>query len=149
MSEETLREVQLPSGATLKLNAAPFRDAHALFQAFLAFQSIINQFYPAELLKKEDQKEALRSLIPWALSSQQFHQALTVCFKRCLYKTNIPGPTDADLPVNDKTFETPEARGDFAKVCVEVAVENLDPFMSGLWRELSGKPKAPESSSQR
>ncbi len=140
MEEEILKEVTLPSGANLKMNPAPFKDAHALFQSFLIFQSAMKDFYPVEVLEEQDQKKAVRALVPWSLSSPAVHAALTACFKRCLYR---------DLPINEKTFEPVEARGDFIEVCTEVAAENLNPFMKGLWQELSRNGLRKGDSSQK
>lgn len=114
-----MKEVNLPSGAVLKLQVAPFADAKALYQAVL-----------------EEVKNVKKVDVDWAsifielscvgFSSKKIESALEQCFKRCLYD---------DKKIDKDTFEPVDSRQDYVVVCLAVAKENIMPFMKGLYAE--------------
>lgn len=116
-----MREVQLPSGATLKITPAEFPVAKALYQAVLREVRGING---------ADMKDILKEVFCAGFSSPQIEACLWDCFKRCLYNSG-----GGDLKITPDTFEPVERRGDYMKVCTEVAKENITPFVKSLYAE--------------
>jgi len=113
-----LKEILLPSGATLKVQLSPLIDAKALLSAVLE---------ESKNLKIESQTDIdlglLKDIVCAGFSSPKIDKALTACMKRALYN---------DLKIDDKTFEPEDARQDYLIVCFEVAKANLLPFMKSL-----------------
>jgi len=72
----------------------------------------------------------LKTALVTAFSSQQVEAALWVCFAKCVYKAN---PNAGDLKIDKDTFEPVAARGDYVSVCMEVAEENIAPFVKSLF----------------
>jgi len=116
-----MREYTLPSGAVLKIQPAPFRDARALYQAILE---------EARALKIDAETEIdvnlMKDLMCTAFSSKKIEAALDVCFKRALYN---------DGRISDDTWEPEAARGDYMPACIEVAKENILPFTKSLYSQ--------------
>lgn len=109
----------MPSGAILEINLAPFADANAL-----------NKAVAKELLKIKIDKDLeledpnfIKDLVCTAISSDEIMGALWSCFKRCTYN---------NLKINQDSFESEEARGDYFNVCKEVLIGNLAPFGKSL-----------------
>ncbi len=115
-----MREVNLPSGAILKVAAAPFADAKALYQAMLAEMREI----PVSL--GVDMGVVIKDLFCAGMSSPIVDAAITKCVARCLYNGE---------KITTATFEPVEARADYVKVLAEVAKENVFPFMKSLFAE--------------
>ena len=116
-----MREVKMPSGATLKITPAPFSESKALYQALL------REVKGIPINKDMPMVELYKSLYTSAFSSAEVEKALWPCMSRCLYN---------DLKVTPDTFEPVEARQDYEQVCIEVAKENAGPFANRLYAEL-------------
>lgn len=114
---DNIREVTLKSGTVLKINDAPFKDAHALYQ------SVLRMLVFQEVPEGKEKRDVVREYLPLSLSSTEVHQATMKCFQRCLY---------GDQKITEATFEPLEARSDFVQACLEVQIQNLDPFLGGL-----------------
>ncbi len=118
-----LKEIVLPSGAILKIGLAPFSDAKTLYQAFLS------ELKSVQMSEKSEATGLLKDLLCVGLSSKSIEAALAPCLKRCLYN---------DRKITDESiFESVEARGDYLQVCLEVAKENILPFVKSLFAEYS------------
>lgn len=109
----------LPSGAKLEIALAPFQDANNLQRAFARELKNVKISSAMEV----SDVNFMKDLICTAVSSDSIMDALNVCMKRCAYN---------GLRIDKETFEAEEARGDFLIVCMEVAKENLLPFLKGL-----------------
>ncbi len=118
-----MREVQLPSGAVLKITEAPFLDAKALYQAVLAeFKGVP--------VANETEKAWVKELICIGFSSLAIERCLWKCLDRCTYH---PAGVDAPEKIAPATFDPVERREDWIKVCMEVAQDNIAPFMKSLY----------------
>lgn len=121
-----MREVVLPSGAVLKITVAPFADSKRLCQAVLRQASAI------QLADKLDIAYFLKDVFCLSFSSPEIEAALWECFKRCTYNSG-----DADAKISSDTFEDVKARDDYMVVCIEVAKDNIFPFMKSLYAQFS------------
>lgn len=119
-----MREVKLPSGAHLKIGPASFKDAKALYQALLREMKNLNSGAKTDILM------LCKEVLCTAYSSPEIEACLWECFKKCIYC----GPS-GDLKIDDSTFEPVKAREDYITVCMEVAKENVAPFMKSLYAE--------------
>lgn len=132
-----MKEVKLPSGAILKITPSPFAEARALYQAALREFKGINIGSGVEL------SVLYKELFCTGFSSPEIEAKLWECFKRCTYDNG-----KGDLKIDAATFEPVDAREDYLSVCMEVAKENVGPFMKSLLREyksaLAMTEKAPE-----
>lgn len=115
-----MREVKLPSGATLKVKAAPFSDSKALYQA------VLKEMRGVELKSETRTMELYKNLFCAGFSSKEIESTLVPCLERCTYNDHKIGPD---------TFEADKAREDYVTVCVEVAKENISPFLKSLYAE--------------
>ena len=111
----------MPSGAILKVVPASFAAAKDLYQALL------EEAKGLAIKSDMDMAQVYKDLFCIGFSSKKIEAALWECFKRCTY-----GGTGADLKVDKDTFEPIEARGDYVQACIEVAKENVLPFVKGL-----------------
>lgn len=116
-----MREVELPSGATLKITCAEFVVSKALYQA------VIKELRGVKGEKVED---LLKEVFCAGFSSPEIEACLWECFKRCMYNSGA-----GNLQITTDTFEPVERRDDYMKVCVEVAKENILPFVKSLYAE--------------
>lgn len=114
-----MREVSLPSGATLMVDSAPFSQARALWHAVLGELKAVPITSGAT-----DTGNALKDLLCGAFSSPAVDRALKPCLIRSTYNGQ---------KITDETFEPVEARADYVSVCLEVAKDNVLPFGSGLY----------------
>ena len=130
-----LRDVPLPSGATLKIQSAKFADAKALLSAATA------EFRGFELTAKTDMAALYKELACIAFSAPAVEAALWKCMESCLY---VVGEVTTKLAPS--VFEPVERRDDFIKVCMEVAKENIGPFMKSLYAAYSQALEALENS---
>lgn len=113
-----LQEFDLPSGAKLKVQVAPFADAKALYQA------VLEEVKGVQIGASMDITSVFKDLACVAFSSKKIEAALEICLKRCLYN---------DLKIDKTTFDPPEKRQDFVDVCFFCMKENLTPFTNGLF----------------
>jgi len=119
-----MREVQLPSGATLKITPADFAVAKALFQAVSS---------ELRTVRGNGIDDILKDIFCVGVSSSRIESCLWECFKKCMYNGGA-----GDLKITADTFEPVERRVDYITVCMEVAKENITPFVKSLYAELSG-----------
>lgn len=115
-----MREVSLPSGATLRVGPSPFGDALRLNEATLRVLRGVD-------VKPEDMGNVIKGLLCDVASSPEFKAALQPCLARCLYNGG---------KIDEKTFEDSKTWGDYYDVVYEVAKENLEPFMKSLYARL-------------
>ncbi len=125
-----MKDVKLPSGATLSVMPAPFADSKALYQAVLKETKAI------PLSMQMEKASLLKDLFCAGFSSKEIEACLWECFKRCLYN---------GVKIIPDTFEPVEAREDYMKVCVEVAKENILPFVKSLYAEYQAISEMTES----
>lgn len=118
---QKFREVKLPSGAVLKVQAASFEDAKTLYQA------VLEESKSLEFKSGLDVSELLKSLLAYTFASKRIESALWVCFQNCIYNGGA-----GDLKIDKDTFQKVEAREDYPIVCLEVAEENIRPFTKSL-----------------
>lgn len=121
-----MKEIDLPSGAKLTITEAPFADARELYQAMLEEIKNID-------LRVDDNSELatllfLKDFFCYGFSSKKIEQCLEKCFIKCLYNSG-----EGDFKIDKNTFEPVNAREDYLTVCMEVAKENILPFMKSLY----------------
>lgn len=117
-----MKEIDLPSGAKLKIDMATFTASRALYQSFLEEMRGM-KWNPSD----EIDVNLFKDLFCSALSSKKVEACLWECMKKALYN---------DLRITLDTFEPVEAREDYLRVCLEVAHYNVGPFMKNLFAEL-------------
>ncbi len=115
------REVRLGSGAILRISPAPFAEAKALFQAVSAEMRGVPFSRASELMN------VLKDVFCAAFSSREIERCLWPCLIRCTYNAG-----EGNEGIKDGTFESATARGDYTKVCMEVAKDNIAPFVKDL-----------------
>lgn len=116
------KEIDLPSGAKLTVNAAPFSEAKKLWQA------CANELAHFKInASTEMDINFLKDLVCVASSSERIEAALAPCLRRCLY---------AGAKIDDGTFEGEDARQDYLLVLAEVLKANVFPFFKGLLSKL-------------
>jgi hypothetical protein len=123
-----MREVTLPSGAILKINPARFDESKALHQALLREFNKVHIDADLEN-EKVDVVNPAKDALCLAFSSQEVEACLWKCLIHCTYNDGASGDSKI-LPI---TFEPQQARGDFIEVCVEVAQDNIAPFVKSLY----------------
>lgn len=119
-----MKECKLPSGATLKITPSPFAISKSLYQAILKEAKGIAVGSGTEMAS------LYKELFCIGFSSPEIEKALWECFKRCTYNGG-----NGDLRIDESTFEPVEARADYMTVCMEVAKENVGPFVNSLFAE--------------
>lgn len=117
-------EKKLPSGAVLKIQSAPFELARNLYQAFLEEAKAVT------ISTKTELASVYKDLICVGFSSKKIEGILWECFKYCIYNNG-----KGDLKIDKDTFEPISAREDYLTVCMEVAKENVAPFLKSLSAE--------------
>lgn len=118
-----MREVKLPSGATLTVVPAPFAEAKKLFQA------VMGEIRAVPVTSGgTDAGDALKNLFAQGFASPVVDAMLQPCLGRCLYNGQ---------KITGETFEPETARQDYVPVCLEVASENVLPFGSALFAAFS------------
>lgn len=118
-----MKELVLESGAVLRIHAAPFSEAKALYQA------IVSEAKNIPFSSKTDMAAFYKDLFCVGFSSPEIEKKLWPCMQRCTY--NLSG--SGNLKIDETTFEPVAARSDFMKVCIEVAKENVIPFVKNLF----------------
>lgn len=120
---ENSKIVKLPSGAELRITLAPFADSKALYQA------VLEELKSLKLNEEDDiGANLIKDLFCVGFSSKKIESALNKCFERVTYN---------DLKISSDTWEPIEARDDYMKACMEVAKENILPFVKSLSVEFS------------
>lgn len=119
-----MRDYKLPSGAVLKVAPSPFAPAWALYQ------SLLGELKSITVTKEPDVAALFKDLFCHGFTSPEVERCLWVCFGRCIYSDKR-----GDLKIDKDTFEPVETRQDFMDVCMEVARENVLPFVSSLYAE--------------
>lgn len=114
----------MPSGAVLKISPAPFADSKALFKALL------KEARGLEISTKMELPNLLKNLFCTGYSSDEIEERLKVCLSRCTYNDG-----KGDLKIDDDTFNPVKNREDYLYVYMEVAQENVGPFMKSLYAE--------------
>jgi hypothetical protein len=117
-----MREVRLESGATLRVSPAPFDIAKSLYQALLA------EMRSVPVNAQTDMVSIFKDIYCIGLSSKEVERYLWLCMERCQYNSG-----KGNLKIEPDTFEPVEARADFVQVCMEVAKENVGPFVKNLY----------------
>lgn len=128
-----LRTVKLPSGNSLTIHPAPFKLAKALYLA------VIEETKNVEISSKSDMVGIFRGIFLGGLASPRIDAALGSCLAYAIYN---------ELKIDADTFEKVERREDYPTVCLEVAYENVYPFLKNLsaqyslmLEKLAGAPK--------
>jgi hypothetical protein len=119
------REVKLPSGAILKVNPARFAESKALYQV------VLEEGKGILINSKTEMASVYKDLFCIGFASQKIEACLWECFKHCSYNNGRTG----DLKIDKDTFEPVEARDDYMTTCMEVAKENIHPFVKSLYVE--------------
>lgn len=120
-----MKEVKLPSGATLLVNAAPFSESKALWQASMA------ELRSIQASSSMDMGNFYKDVFCAGFSSPAIDAALAKCLARCAYR----GADGKDLKIDADTFDPVERRQDYVTVVAEVAKENLGPFVKSLYAQ--------------
>lgn len=110
-----MREYTCPSGAKLIVNESPFADAKALWQALMK--------------EMKDQEINAQSVLCTGFTSPAVETALRKCLARCQYT----GTNGSPLKIDDGSFEPSACREDYVPVCIEVTMENVNPFLKSLY----------------
>lgn len=120
-----MRKFTCPSGAILQINAAPFAQAKALYQALL------REARGIQFSSKMELSALYKDLFCVGFSSPEIERALWECMELCTYNYNGKG----DLKIDKDSFEPVGARDDYMVVCMEVTKENVLPFVKSLYAE--------------
>lgn len=115
-----MKEVTLPSGKILSIQLAPFEDSRELQSA------VLDELKGVEVNVSGQMENLAKNLFCSAFSSKRVEKALHKCMERALYD---------GIKISRDTWEPAEARGDYMQACVEVAKENLLPFVKSLFAE--------------
>ena len=118
-----MREVKLESGATLYIGLGRFEESLRLYQAIIAEVKLVQ--LPAN---SSDYVSSLKSLICACITSPAVEEALWPCLQRCLYEKST-----VKLKIDKDTFENEDRRVDYMTVCLEVATDNISPFLKSLF----------------
>lgn len=121
-----MREVKLPSGAHLKVRPAAFEKSKALYQA------ILDEAKGIMISSQTDMASVYKDLFCVGFSSRKIEACLWECLSVCTYN-NASG--SGELKIDKDTFEPVAARDDYLTVCMEVAKENVGPFVKSLYVE--------------
>lgn len=107
----------------MEVGLAPFGQTKVLFQAVLEEMKSVRIESATEM-----DVSFFKDLFCFGFSSKKIEQAMAPIMLRSLYN---------GLKITDETFEPAEAREDYLTVCLEVATENLQPFMKTLTQKFS------------
>lgn len=117
-----MKEIKMPSGATLKVAPSPFADSKALFQA------LMKEFKGITFGAKVELAAIIKDILCTGIYSVEVERCLTVCMGRCIYSDER-----GNLKIDADTFEPAKAREDYLPACVEIAKENVLPFGKSLY----------------
>jgi hypothetical protein len=118
------QDVKMPSGASLKINVAPFEVSKALYQA------ILEECKGIAVGGQTDLHSVYKDLFCIGFSSKKIEACVWACFEKCTYDG-----TGADLRISKDTFEPLSARDDYMTACMEVTKANVLPFAKSLYAE--------------
>lgn len=118
------KEVSLPSGAKLKIGMPPFEVSKALYQV------VLEEGKGILIASKTEMASVYKDLFCIGFSSKKIEACLWDCFKHCQYCDKR-----GELKIDNDTFQPLEAREDYMTVCMEVAKENISPFVKSLYAE--------------
>lgn len=118
------REVNLPSGAILRIQVAPFAVSKALYQA------VLRELQPLQIKGDMEVPSLIKDLFCVGLSSLAVEQCLWECFKSCTYDAG-----QGERKLSQEVLEPVEARDDYMTICVEVAKDNIGPFTKSLYAD--------------
>ena len=121
---ETRREVKLDSGSTLKVAPAAFPASKRLYQAILKEMKGVQIYSLAEL------PTVLKDVFCLGFASPEIEKCLYECFKNCTIDSG-----GGEIRITEDSFERVEARQDYIQVCIEVAEENVRPFLKSLYAQ--------------
>lgn len=113
-----MKEINLPSGAILKIGNIPFEEAMTLNEA------LIEELKNVSFNSSKEMGELYKDLFCIGFSSKKIKASLWECFKRCIYSSPL-----GDLKIDKDTFQPEESRQDYAQVCLEVAKHVMLPFV--------------------
>ena len=111
----------MPSGAVLVVNDAPFDDAKCLYQAMM------KELRAVEMRSDMSYNALLKDIFCLGLSSPVIESSLAKCMARCTYDYG-----KGAMKIDKDSFEPRERREDYIPACMEVARENVGPFMKSL-----------------
>lgn len=117
-----MKTVMLPSGAKLDITVSPFGISKNLYQA------VVEEAKNVKANSEDSIFNLGKDIVCTLLSSQKVEAALNECMKRVVYNGKR---------VDSDTFEPVETREDYIPVCIEVAKENINPFMKHLYAQYS------------
>lgn len=117
-----MKEIKLPSGATLKISHVDFEDAWDLYQA------ICEEMKSTQFSSEVEMSTLVKDIVLTSFSSQKICGKVIKCFKRCTYDNG-----KGDLKIDNQTFESEEARQDYVMVLVEVCEYAIVPFIKHLY----------------
>jgi|SRR5215217_2733933 len=121
------RLVELPSGAKLRIQIAPFAVAKKLYQVVAKEAKGIEYDH-----NKTEVGTVVKDLVLSAFSSEEIDAALWACLTSCTYDGS-----GKELRVDQHTFESIDARQDYIKACIEVAKDNIGPFAKSLFADFN------------
>lgn len=123
--------INVPSGARVVINTAPWKDAKILKQAVQREVALSAAGFGLETLFLVDSSEAVDI-------------ALQPCLIRCTYN---------DEKITDQTFDSLESRADYYDIRIACLKENLGPLWESLRLKLSElgllRPQAPPAGNQK
>lgn len=111
----------LPSGAELKITLSPFEVSRNLYQAILEEVKLVKLDPLAEV-----DVNLFKDMFCAGFASKKVESCLWKCMERATYNS---------IRITPDTFEPKEAREDYLQVCIEVAKENVMPFMKSLYAQ--------------
>lgn len=120
------REVDLPSGAVLRVQIAPFLYAKNLYQA------ILRELKSVSMAGEIQVAQVIKDAFCVGFSSPEIEKYLWECLKSCTYESS---PGSGELKISMQTFEPTEARDDYMLVLAEVAKDNVGPFVKTLYAD--------------
>lgn len=120
-----MREVILPSGAKLQIGLSPFATAKGLYQA------ILKEVRTVEIKSSMEMANLYKEIFCVGFGTPEIEMWLWKCFERCTYEP-VGG---AALKIDKDTFEPASAREDYMTASMEVAKENVLPFVKSLYAE--------------
>lgn len=119
-----MKEVKLPSGAVLRIGTPSFLEAKDVWQAAMKEAKALNLHVGDDF-----NLDFIKDLLIIGFSSPLVEEKVWTCFRHCTYNK---------VRIDDKTFESVEARQDYFTVFFEVAKEAVAPFTKGLFAGWSG-----------
>lgn len=120
-----MKEVELPSGAVLKLGTIPFDEANNLKKA------VMREIKGIAIKNSKETMDLYKDYLCAAFASEEVEKALWECMKRCIYNSG-----SGDLKIDKDSFQSAKSREDYTTIQTEVGIEALTPFGKSLWQLL-------------